>query len=171
MKLNAALRNIILVIIVLANIGCDQVTKNIARKKIVPGESISVVDPYFTLTNVENSGAFLSLGDSLPKPIKILLLSILPLLVMAMAVYFIITQRGASHIAIIGLGCIIGGGLGNLYDRILFGSVTDFMHINAVVFQTGIFNMADVSIMVGMGLLILNEYNKRKSVILTTREQ
>ncbi|MFA6946987.1 MAG: signal peptidase II [Pedobacter sp.] len=49
---------------------------------------------------------------------------------------------------------VIGGGIGNLYDRIVHGSVTDFLHLDLGVFQTGIFNMADVSIMLGMVLIL-----------------
>jgi signal peptidase II len=155
-------RTFMLLLIVTANIGCDQVTKKIVRKEIVPGESIAVIGHVVTLTNIENSGAFLSLGDSLPGPVKIIVLSVLPLLVLVAGLYILLTRKGMARISVIALGCVIGGGLGNLYDRILYGSVTDFMHINFGIFQTGIFNMADVSIMTGMVLIIINEYTKRK---------
>ena len=58
-------------------------------------------------------------------------------------------------------GFIIGGGIGNIYDRFVYGSVTDFFHIDFVIFQTGIFNMADVSVMVGMFILLGEFYLKR----------
>ena len=51
---------------------------------------------------------------------------------------------------LIGLCFVIGGGVGNLFDRMVYGSVTDFLYLKFGVFQTGIFNMADVSIMTGM---------------------
>ena len=56
---------------------------------------------------------------------------------------------------LLGLACIVGGGIGNLWDRTLYGSVTDFMLIDFDVVRTGIFNVADVSIMVGVGLVLL----------------
>ena len=56
---------------------------------------------------------------------------------------------------LIGLCFVIGGGVGNLLDRILYGSVTDFLYLKFGIFQTGIFNMADVSIMTGMFLIFL----------------
>ena len=59
------------------------------------------------------------------------------------------------------IGFIIGGGIGNIYDRFVYGSVTDFFHIDFVIFQTGIFNMADVSVMVGMFILLGEFYLKR----------
>jgi len=155
-------RTLILLLIVMANIGCDQVTKKVVRKTIVPGENITVIDHVVTLTNVENSGAFLSLGDSLAKPVKIFLLSVVPMLVLVGGLYILFTRKGMTRISVLALGCIIGGGLGNLYDRMLYGSVTDFMHIDFGIFQTGIFNMADVSIMAGMVMIIIHEYTKKK---------
>ena len=55
----------------------------------------------------------------------------------------------------IALCFLIGGGIGNLYDRILHGSVTDFMHMDFYIFQTGVFNFADISIMIGIGILLV----------------
>lgn len=163
MQANTVFRTIVLLLIVMANIGCDQVTKKVVRKTITPGENIAVIDHVITLTNVENSGAFLSLGDSLAKPVKTFLLSVVPLLVLVGGLYILFTRKGMARISVIALGCIIGGGLGNLYDRIRYGSVTDFMHIDFGIFQTGIFNMADVSIMTGMAMIIIHEYTKKKS--------
>jgi len=51
---------------------------------------------------------------------------------------------------------IIGGGIGNIYDRILYGSVTDFMYLELGSWHTGIFNMADVSVVIGTALLLIN---------------
>ena len=56
----------------------------------------------------------------------------------------------------IALSFIIGGGIGNIYDRILYNSVTDFMYFELGSFHTGIFNMADVSVVVGGFLILLN---------------
>lgn len=155
-------RNTLFILIALLNIGCDQVTKNIARTHLNESQEISLFTPHFTLTKTENSGAFLSLGQHLPLPAKWILLNIFPLLLLIYGVYFLFTRTRATPILILALGCIIGGGLGNLYDRILFGSVTDFMHIDLGFFQTGIFNMADVSVMVGMGLLLMHLYGTKQ---------
>jgi signal peptidase II len=66
---------------------------------------------------------------------------------------------------------IIGGGLGNIYDRIRFGSVTDFAHIDFVIFQTGVFNVADMSIMAGTIMIILHAWFKKKPDIQTNEEK
>jgi signal peptidase II len=62
---------------------------------------------------------------------------------------------------LIGLCFVVGGGVGNLFDRILYGSVTDFLYLKFGIFQTGIFNMADVSIMAGMSIILLQFFLKR----------
>ena len=114
-----------------------------------------------TLTKVENTGAFLSVGDSLPQPIKMLLLTILPLVVLGLVLTYLLTKSNLSNLASLAICFIVGGGMGNIYDRIIYGSVTDFLHIDFVIFQTGIFNMADVSIMTGMFMILIEAYFNR----------
>jgi signal peptidase II len=161
MKAKGILRTLIIFTILSSNIGCDQVSKNIVRQRIDYNEHISLIDNYFTLTKIENTGAFLSLGDTLPQPIRILLLTILPLIVLGLALIYVLTKRGLSNLTILGICFTVGGGIGNIYDRAIYGSVTDFLHIDFVLFQTGIFNMADVSIMTGMLIILIEAYFKR----------
>lgn len=160
MNLKTILRNALIISIIMLNVGCDQVTKSIARKQLVYHESITIIDNFLILTKVENSGAFLSLGSSLPYFVKFLTLFLFPVLVIAYAIYLLI-EKNFSKPTIIGFCFVIGGGAGNLYDRIRFGSVTDFLHLNFGLFQTGIFNMADVSIMVGMVVILSEIYLKK----------
>ena len=144
------LRNFIVIAVLLLNIGCDQVTKKVARERIEYGENISVITGYLTLTKVENTGAFLSLGNELPDILRVILLNVLPaLFLLAMLVYILRKSKMQMSVAI-PFAFIIGGGIGNLYDRIIYGSVTDFVHMDFQLFRTGIFNLADVSIMVGV---------------------
>jgi signal peptidase II len=161
MKRFFALRNIVLVGILICNMSCDQISKSIIRKSITAGETI-VVSSHFKLLKVENTGAFLSWGNALPEIGRVLLLIILPLVSLAFGFFYMITSTSWTKSGLIGLACIIGGGLGNLYDRMLLGSVTDFMHIKIGFFQTGIFNLADVSIMIGMSLVMLEFLFKAK---------
>ena len=145
-----------------SNIGCDQISKNIVRQRIEYNEQIGLIKNYLTLTKIENKGAFLSLGNSLPQPLKSLLLTILPLAILGFALIYLLTKNNLSTLTIFGICCVVGGGVGNIYDRIVYGSVTDFLHIDFIVFQTGIFNMADVSIMTGMFIILIDIYLKRK---------
>ena len=63
---------------------------------------------------IENSGAFLSLGESLPLPIKLILLVIVPSLLLAWATIFVLTRQNLSTKTFVGIAFIIGGGIGNL---------------------------------------------------------
>lgn len=155
------LRIALLLLIVVANIGCDQLSKNTVRKNISAGESIELMGSHLVLMNVENTGAFLSLGDSLASPIRILLLSVLPLLALTAGVIFLIISQRQSILFLVALSFIIGGGIGNIIDRMLYGSVTDFLFIHYGIFKTGIFNLADVSIMAGVFFIVADSILKR----------
>ena len=168
MKISRSLRMLLIFALILINVGCDQVSKSVARNHIDETERISVIGEYVVLLKTENKGAFLGFLSSMENPIlKSIFLIILPIAVLFFILRMIIIDTKLDRYMIIGLCCIIGGGIGNLYDRILYSSVTDFMHIDlGGVFRTGIFNMADVSVMLGTGLLIVS-FIKRKEVSLS----
>lgn len=164
MKLKPVLRTLIIVTILSSNIGCDQISKRIVRESIDYNEEVSLFRDYFILTKVENTGAFLSLGSSMPEPLKILILTFLPLIVLTLVVIFLLTNKNLSTTSVAGICFVAGGGIGNIYDRLVYGSVTDFLHIDLVLFRTGIFNMADVSIFAGILIVLFEAYVKRGSL-------
>ncbi len=143
-------------LIICSNISCDQITKNKVRNEIETNEIIPVIDDHFILTKVENKGAALSLGENLSPHLKIIFLQGIPLLVLLFMFIYIIKEQKVSKLNVIAFSSIIGGGIGNIYDRILYNSVTDFMYLEYGSLHTGIFNMADVSVVVGTLLLLLN---------------
>jgi signal peptidase II len=148
------LRWSVLLLLLTLNFGCDQISKKIVRTEISDYEHISIIKDRFTLTKVENSGAFLSLGDNMPYIFRLIILTGLPLLFLGYGLYFLFAKRNLAMSMQIALCFLIGGGIGNLYDRIVHGSVTDFMHMDFYLFQTGVFNFADISIMIGVGILL-----------------
>ncbi|WP_073135105.1 signal peptidase II [Chryseolinea serpens] len=155
--------NILLILVVLvSNVGCDQVSKAIARNSLGDHQTVSLVNDHLKLLKVENKGAFLSLGSALPVFLRIILLNILPLVVLGLTGFYVFTRTNLSRMTTIGTCFVIGGGLGNIYDRMIYGSVTDFLHIDFVIFQTGVFNLADVSIMVGAFVIVLDVVRQRK---------
>jgi signal peptidase II len=161
MKMKRTIRNLLILILLVTNVGCDQISKSIVRQKIDFKEKISMFDDFVTLTKVENTGAFLSLGHNLPRIAYLILLIIIPLILLGYGLYYLLTSNLHSKLFILGLCLIVGGGFGNLIDRILYGSVTDFIHFNFVVFQTGIVNMSDISITAGFFILIYELYSNR----------
>jgi signal peptidase II len=163
MTSNKFIRAAIILFILALNIGCDQISKTIVRKNMGDNQVIGYVANHVTLEKEENTGAFLSLGDTLGGPVRLIILDILPLIAVVFGLGFILYRTNIPNLRLLGIIFIIGGGAGNLYDRIVHGSVTDFMHIDFVIFQTGVFNVADMSIMAGMFIIILDSYvNKKK---------
>jgi len=155
MKQYNFLRITTILLIVLVNIGCDQVSKSIVRNNMDAHTSIQLIEDHVMLTKVENTGAFLSAGDSLPPLAKTLLLSLFPALTLMALLYWLFSQKGLNSGSIFGLACVVGGGIGNIFDRIAYGSVTDFLYVHVGIFKTGIFNFADVSITGGVILLVV----------------
>ncbi|KIA95519.1 peptidase A8 [Pedobacter kyungheensis] len=155
------LRWSVLLLLLTLNFGCDQISKKIVRVNISDYEHISIIKDRFTLTKVENTGAFLSLGDEMPYIFRLIILTGLPLLFLGYGLYFLFAKRNLPISMQIALCFLIGGGIGNLYDRIVHGSVTDFMHMDFYIFQTGVFNFADISIMIGVGILLIQSFRNK----------
>ena len=155
MKVNRWIGILLGIFLISVNVGCDQFTKAIVREQIPPSGRITVIPDHLTLTNIENTGAFLSMGQTWFRPVKSVLLIVLPIAALLMGVYYMMRLGGRRPWFTLALGFAIGGGIGNMIDRVRYGSVTDFVHIAVGPFQTGIFNMADVSIMIGVGILLL----------------
>ncbi len=164
MKITQKIRIIAILSLVLLNISCDQISKTVVRKTIEPYERIEVFKDSFVLTKVENTGAAYSMGSDLAPVLKILLLQILPVIVLFILLWQILIKTNYSKETIIGFTFIIGGGIGNLFDRIVYGSVTDFLILDLGILKTEIFNMADVSIMFGSLLVLISAlFNKKDS--------
>ena len=156
-------RTSFIIILIIGNIVADQISKVLVRSKVVSGSQSEIIGDYFTLHNVENTGAFLGMGSDLNPTVKIIVLLILPIVVLALVLIHILRDKTLDKLSLIGFACIIGGGIANVFDRIMYGSVTDFLHIDlGGVFRTGIFNIADLSVTTGMLLILLGSFLHRK---------
>jgi signal peptidase II len=146
-----------LVVAIVATIGCDRVTKHVATTTLADGPGRSYLAGTIRLEYVENTGGFLSVGANWPRAARTALFifgSGLMLLALAgAAVRF--HWRGWL---LIGAGLIFGGGASNWVDRLLRGSVVDFINVGIGPLRTGIFNVADVAISLGVVVLVLREY-------------
>ena len=151
-------KNIYLIILILFNIGIDQYSKKIVREEIIPGSQTEILGKLLQLMNVENSGAFLGMGSESNPTVKLIFLLILPIIVILSVLYYLFTNKSIDKLTSVGLSCIVGGGLANLYDRFLYGSVTDFLFMDFGIAKTGIFNLADLSVTTGMILILLSTF-------------
>lgn len=156
-------RTVYIIILIVVNIAIDQISKYWVRINVIPHQETQLFGEKFILTNVENSGAFLGMGSDLNPTLKLILLLILPIAVLGFVLRYIIKDKSIDRLSLIGFSCIIGGGIANVYDRIIYGSVTDFFHIDlGGVFKTGIFNMADLSVTTGMVMILTASFIYRK---------
>ena len=137
-------------------VGCDQISKQVVRNQLMLAESHSFLGDTVRLTYVENTGAFLSLGDSLPESVRIAFLQGVVGLIVLGLLWAAAFARDVSRLQIIALALLAAGGLGNLIDRVLYdGRVTDFLNLGVGNLRTGIFNIADVVEVIGVLLFAL----------------
>ena len=148
------LKRLSIILFVLLNVGCDQLSKDLVRKHVEPLDYIQVVNDNLILTNVENTGAMLGFGQGFPPILKMIFLKGLPLIVLMILFFRMIQNTNLNRWMVLAFAFVIGGGMGNLIDRIAYGSVTDFFQIKLGIFKTGIFNMADVSVTIGVFILL-----------------
>src|SRR3546814_20983214 len=102
------------------------------------------------------------MGQTWWQPLKSILFIVLPSIVLGLGMYYMLRLCGRRPWLTLALGFAIGGGIGTMIDRTLYGSVTDFVHFTIGPLQTGIFNMEDVSIIIGVGVLLLFAIRGRK---------
>lgn len=162
-------RSLYIIAIVVVTIAIDQLSKIWVRATIQPhtdtqiGERISLIGDKFIMMNIENSGAFLGMGSNLSPTLRIILLLILPVIVLGFVLRHILKDSTIDNWSLFAFSSIIGGGIANVFDRIVYGSVTDFFFIDlGSVFRTGIFNMADMFVTIGMIILVFVSFGKKK---------
>lgn len=163
-------RSIKIALLIVLNIIADQISKVLVRKNFDLGERLSLLGDVngdgakFLMYYVENKGAFLGMGSDLNPAIKIIFLMVLPILVLGYVVYYIYKAKELDKWSLFAFCCIIGGGIANVFDRIVYGEVTDFFYISlGGVFKTGIFNVADMSVTTGLIILLFtNFFGKKK---------
>jgi signal peptidase II len=149
-------RILLVALIVFSCVGCDQVTKVTAHKYLASSQPISYLGDIFRLQYMENNGAFLSLGAVLSSGLRFWLLIVLTGIAVAGMLVFLLVKRNLRPSFVIAISFIIGGGVGNLIDRTFnHGAVMDFMNIGVGSLRTGVFNSADVALIIGMGMLIV----------------
>jgi signal peptidase II len=158
------------------SVGCDQVSKQAAIHWLRDTPTTSYLGDTFRLTYIENHGAFLGMGAEWPEALRfgifVVVSTALVFGALAVALRRAFVQEPAAgssgaagdspakrvwtDFSVLGPLLVAAGGISNLVDRIYRdGAVVDFMNLGVGSLRTGIFNVADVSIMVGLGLWLL----------------
>ena len=149
-RLSRAAQLSVLLLLLATSFGCDQAAKLVAQATLSDSAPISYLNGLVRFEYAENSGAFLSLGSALPSSARFFLLEVLvgALLVLGIGLTVFSQRLSLRQKAVLALA--VGGGLGNLIDRVSHGAVVDFVSLGVGPLRTGIFNLADVAITIGM---------------------
>lgn len=149
-------RLILIAVVVLLSIGCDQGTKALAEEHLAGRGTLRFLNDVVRLHYSENPGALLSLGAQLSETARFLIFVVFVAAVLALLLLYLLRDRRMQSAQIVGLSLILGGGISNLIDRIVNdGLVVDFLNLGIANLRTGIFNLADVAVFAGVGLFWL----------------
>ena len=146
-------------------VGCDQATKILARRHLVGKGPIRLLHDSVRLQYAENPGAFLSLGAGLPANLRHTIFILLIGALLLGALIYLLKGSRTDLGGALSLALVVAGGCGNLLDRIFNqGRVIDFLNLGIGPLRTGIFNLADVVISIGVLWLVLRSYRRHHSL-------
>ncbi len=143
----------------------DRITKALVVDRLSLHESVSVVEGFFHLTHITNTGALFGLMAGLSSPLRSLIFITVPLLAIALILLFQFHARESDFLAQVGLSMILGGALGNLWDRVFLGHVIDFLDFSVAGYHWPAFNIADSCICLGVLSLILDLLCRERRIV------
>ena len=129
----------------------DQVIKFIITKNLVLMEEIPIIKNFFSIYYLKNTGAAFSIFGN-----KTLFLIIISILCLIFLKYYIKKLKRVTKLTIVSLGIMIGGIVGNLFDRIIYKSVIDYLSFSFGNYNFPVFNLADIGITIGAVLLLID---------------
>jgi signal peptidase II len=151
--------------VMLATVGCDQVSKFAARSFLSHTQPVSFFGGSFQLTLHQNPGAFLSFGSELPNFVRFLLFSIVCGSAVIAGIFYLIVKKQLSYRLVFAASLLLGGAIGNQIDRFAcHGLVTDFLFLSLGPLHTGVFNVADMALMFGSGLWLIASWREWKDM-------
>jgi signal peptidase II len=148
-------RSVVFLATLLASAGCDQAAKHVAREVLAGSPAVSLAADTVRFELALNPGGFLSFGAGLPEEIRSLFFLVVVPLGLLLSCVLLLRAGPLPGAALVGLGLVAGGGIANWIDRLVAGAVTDFVSLGLGGLRTGIFNVADVSVLAGVAALLL----------------
>jgi len=134
----------------------DQITKAMVRAKLPLYASTTIIPGLMDFTHVPNSGTAFGLLQSVNFPFKTALIAMIAATAMISVGLYAASLARHQLIARVGLALIIGGAAGNLIDRVVTGSVVDFVDVYWRTYHFWVFNVADSAISIGVTVMILD---------------
>jgi signal peptidase II len=141
-------------LIALSIVVLDRLAKWVVARNVALHDSVQVIPDFFRITHVENRGAAFGLFADSPSEWKIAMLVLFSIVALVIVAALLWRNSHAMSSTGVGLALILGGALGNLWDRLLNGRVVDFLLFYVGQYQWPAFNVADSAIVVGAGLLV-----------------
>jgi signal peptidase II len=155
----AADRRFVLLLLSVAVIVLDRITKWLVAARIELGDTVTVIPRVFRISHVENQGAAFSLFTNSGSPERVRwMLLIFSIIAAAVVLYFLFRLGREITATSLGLALILGGALGNAYDRWRFGYVVDFLEVHIIHYHWPDFNVADSAIVIGGLFLLLDAF-------------
>jgi signal peptidase II len=155
----------LMLLIAVVVIALDRVTKLWVVKNIVTGQAIVVWPQVFRITHVLNTGAAFSMFEGATHPALVRDALVTFSVIAVLVVLGLIWKMGKNvTLTSVALSLILGGAIGNLYDRVKFSYVVDFLEVHIVHYHWPDFNVADSAIVVGACLLLLEMLRPQRSV-------
>ncbi|MDF0666149.1 MAG: signal peptidase II [Nitrospira sp.] len=149
-------RDLLILLLLVGCVGCDQLTKDVAQQYLALESPRSWLHDTVRLEYAQNKGAFLSLGSGFSEGLRVILFQVFPALCLVGMAIVLFGAKQMSPFSVTAWSLVLSGGIGNLLDRLLHdGRVIDFMNVGIGSVRTGIFNVADVCITIGVWLLVL----------------
>ena len=147
-------------LIALAVLLLDRITKWGIAQTIPLEDAVNIIPGFFRLTHLENTGAAFSLFADSSSPFRTALLIAFSVAALAVVSVLLWKDRSVFHSGTMALSLILGGAIGNLWDRVSDGKVTDFLDFYIGVHHWPPFNIADSAIVVGALLLFMRMVRK-----------
>jgi signal peptidase II len=143
-------------ILVIAIVVADQITKAMVRRALELHDTIEVFPGFLSLTRVHNTGAAFGMFNAMDFPFKTAVLTVIATLALAGVAWYAVTVPPSDRLARIGVASILGGAIGNLIDRATVGYVLDYVDAYYQGWHFWAFNVADAAISLGVVLMILD---------------
>jgi signal peptidase II len=145
----------------------DRFTKWIIETRVSVLDTHHVIPGFFDIIHSSNRGVAFSLFHDSTSPWRTTLLILAALTALVIVGWMIGRSSGADRLTLYGLALIFGGALGNLFDRVVWGAVTDFLDFYVGNLHWPAFNVADSAVVIGSGLLLLDQLKPKRETART----
>ena len=145
-----------MIILTILVILVDFFSKYMVSKLMTVNETINLIDNFFRITYVKNTGADFSIFSN-----NTILVIIISVVVIGFLLFYIYKNKGNNKLENVSYAFILGGAIGNLIDRLVYGYVIDFLDFEILSYDAPIFNLADTFIVIGVILFLINTLRSR----------